>query len=90
MEKIIDDLDIRKFYLIDKIIRSQTRWDKYKTYYLGVYTSRIVRDNILTKVKANISALKDIVAELRNILTTRNVSTAAMVENLLLDVLKQR
>ena len=82
----MDDLDIHKFYLIDKIIRSQTQWDKYKTYYLGDILPRIVRDNIPHKsVWANISALKDIVSELRDILTTSEMyQLPQMVEKLLL------
>jgi len=82
----LDDLDIYKFYLIDKIIRSQTQWNKYKTYYLGDILPKIVKGNIPHEsVCANISALKDIVSELRVILTDNEMYRLPQrVEKLLL------
>ncbi len=82
----MDDLDIYKFYLIDKIIRSQTQWNKYMTHYLGDILPKIVKGNIPHEsVCANISALKDIVSELRVILTDNEMYRLPQrVEKLLL------
>ena len=81
----MDDVDIYKIYLLDKIIRSQTSWSKFKTYYLSDILPRIVKGDIpQNKLWVDVSALEVIVSELRSRLTTSEMyQLPKMVEQLL-------